>query len=332
MKKNRTVLVIGLGSMGKRRIRNLHALGFTSITGYDIKASRREEAERLYGIKTIDSLSVLNREGIYAFIISVPPDSHHVYMKMASEMNIHFFVEASVVDTDYEEIIAGLKTKKIIAAPSATLFFHPAIRKIYEIVKSGGLGTVSNFIYHAGQYLPDWHTYESVADYYVSKRETGGAREIVPYELSWITKLFGFPENVTSIVKKTIEIAGAETIDDTYNVLLNYRSFTVNLIVDVVSRYATRRLVINGSDRQLVWSWDESSIRIFDPQNNRWETIEFSTGSAAEGYNKNITEQMYIEELKQFFDATDGKAAFFNDLEYDWKVLKLLYQIEEHSI
>ena len=36
-------LVIGLGSMGKRRIRCLKALGYTDITGYDTRQDRREE-------------------------------------------------------------------------------------------------------------------------------------------------------------------------------------------------------------------------------------------------------------------------------------------------
>ena len=48
--------VIGLGSMGKRRVRCLQALNYNDIVGYDPRADRRQEAEKLYGIKTVAEL------------------------------------------------------------------------------------------------------------------------------------------------------------------------------------------------------------------------------------------------------------------------------------
>ena len=329
---NYSILVIGLGSMGKRRIRCLQTLGFKNIYGFDTRADRRREAEELYKIQIAEDLEfLLKNKKINTFIISVPPDKHYEYMKMAVDLKIPFFVEASVVDDGLNEIISATELNNIKAAPSSTLYFHPAIKKIFEIVKHNELGKITNFVYHSGQYLPDWHTYEKVSDYYVSKKETGGAREIVPFELTWITKLLGFPRNVSGIVKKTITIEGSETIDDTYNALLNYDDFIVNIVIDVVSRHATRKLLINGSKKQLRWNWDDNNIKIFYPETNQWESIEYQVTSAKNGYNKNITEQMYIDELNNFFDDLDGKAEFFNTLEYDHKVLKLLYAIEESS-
>ena len=42
--------VIGLGSMGKRRIRNLIQLGFDDIVGYDLRHDRVEEVQNLYPV------------------------------------------------------------------------------------------------------------------------------------------------------------------------------------------------------------------------------------------------------------------------------------------
>lgn len=44
------VLVAGLGSMGKRRVRNLQALEIEEIIGYDVRADRRSETEDSYQI------------------------------------------------------------------------------------------------------------------------------------------------------------------------------------------------------------------------------------------------------------------------------------------
>ena len=323
-------LVIGLGSMGKRRIRCLQALGYTDVLGFDLRKDRRDETAQKYRIKTYDDATQAIQEfNPDAFIISVPPDIHHVYMKLAIQHKKHFFVEASVVDTDLQAIKKSLCSVDIVAAPSATMIFHPAIKQIIDIMKSGDLGTISNVIFHSGQYLPDWHTYEKVSDYYVSNPATGGAREIVPFELLWITHVLGFPNRVCGNVRKTINIEGAEMIDDTYNFLLDYGKCLATITIDVVSRSATRRLLINGDQKQLLWDWNQKNIQIFDPQSGKWQAIEYQMMGAEAGYNPNIGENMYIDELKAFIDAIEGKAPFINTMENDHNVLRLLYAVEE---
>jgi len=323
------IIVIGLGSMGKRRIRNLKALGHKNIVGVDQRQDRRDEVLKLHEIEAFSDLdeALRNRKPI-AFVISVPPDAHHVYMKKAVSLNVPAFIEASVVDTDLAEVLKSAKDKGVFLAPSCTLYFHPAIKKIKDILASKELGVVSNFLYHSGQYLPDWHTYEHVRDYYVSNKATGGGREIVPFELTWITLILGLPQRVVGLYKKTIEIEGAPDIEDTYNILLDYKSMIFNLSVDVVSRYATRRLVINGQKKQLYWNWDDNVIRIYNPETNLWSDISYEIISAQSGYNKNITEQMYIDEMSAFLGAFDDHSKYPNSLEHDLKVLNLLYAAE----
>jgi len=323
------ILVIGLGSMGKRRVRNLQALGIKNIVGLDKREDRREETEKNYQIDVVSSFDeAIANYKLYAFVISLPPAIHHIYMKKALEFGIPAFIEASVVDTDFEQMIREANEKSVCLAPSCTLFFHPAIKKIAEIVKNEGLGKISNFLYHSGQYLLDWHTYEDVSEYYVSNKETGGGREIVPFELTWITLVLGFPKRVVGLYKNTIQIKGADDIDDTYNLLMDYGQSIFNLSVDVVSRYATRRMVINGDKKQLYWNWDDNMIKIYDPESNDWEEIKYETISAQSGYNKNITEQMYIDEMEAFLKAANNETPFPNTLEHDHQVLKVLYAVE----
>jgi predicted dehydrogenase len=322
-------IVIGLGSMGKRRIRCLQQIGITDITGVDTRADRCTEAKEKYGVQTCTDLHEaweLARPDLA--IISLPPKAHVGAMLECVKHKVPFFVEASVVDDGLSQVIEAVKAAGIVAAPSSTLRFHPAIAEIFKIVKNGRLGKISNVMLHSGQYLPDWHTYEPVSDYYVSDPATGGAREIVPFEMTWFTELFGFPRRVAGQFRKTIEIEGAEYIDDTYNGLLDYGTFLATMTVDVVSRYATRKLTINGSKQQLCWSWDDSCIRIFDPLLGAWEELRYEMENAEPGYNKNIGENMYIDEIRAFVDAVGGKQAFPNTLERDHRVLNLLYALE----
>lgn len=327
--ENMKFLVIGLGSMGKRRLRCLKALGHKEMYGFDLREDRRQEVESKYQVKTFSNIDAAVSEiQPDCFIISVPPDKHHIYMKRALNEGRHFFVEASVTDEDMELVIEKAREKKTVAAPSTTMTFHPAIQQIERLIKSNTLGKISNVLFHSGQYLPDWHTYEKVSDYYVSNPATGGAREIVPFELTWITALLGFPITVSGNVRKTIHIQGAEKIDDTYNILLDYEDFLCTLTVDCVSRYATRRLVINGEKAQLVWSWDANCIQVYHSETKAWEKVEYQMMKAQDGYNANIGENMYIDELNAFIQAVVGKGTYPNTLENDHRVLRVLYAAE----
>ena len=325
------VLVIGLGSMGKRRIRNLIALGYKNIVGFDLRKDRRKEVEELYNVDTIEDFNSVYSKKFDAWIISTSPDTHHIYMARAINFDTPAFIEASVLDIDFEDLIQKSKDKNILLAPSCTLLFHPAINLISRLINTNQIGTITNVLYHSGQYLPDWHSYETVGEFYVSKKETGGAREIVPFELTWLTQIFGFPRRICGFNKKTIEIEGAEKIDDTYNLLLDYDSFILNLSVDVVSRHATRRLLINGEKGQLIWDWDENFVKLYNAELNGWENIKYDTIPAQEGYNKNITEQMYIDELNCFIQSIHNKKKYLNSLEEDHRVLKILYAVENSN-
>jgi predicted dehydrogenase len=218
------------------------------------------------------------------------------------------------------------KRKGVLVAPSCTMKFHPAIKDIKNIVESRKYGKVTNFSYHTGQYLPDWHPWEDIRKFYVSKKETGGCRELVPFELTWIVDVIGFPEKISGYYGKTMDL-GVD-IDDTYAVVMKFRDSYGIMMVDVVSRYATRSLILNMEYGQVVWRWDEPFVKLYDAIDSRWIYYGKKEHQTAENYNKNIPEDMYVEELKAFIDAVHGKAEFPNSLDEDIKVLKLLYELE----
>ena len=109
---------------------------------------------------------------------------------------------------------------------------------------------------------------------------------------------------------------------------MDYGNSIFNLSVDVVSRYATRRLTINGNKKQLYWDWDNNMIKIYNPISDTWNEIKYDAISAETGYNKNITEQMYIDEMSAFLKAVRNEGSFPNSLKHDHKVLKILYAVE----
>lgn len=319
-------LIIGLGSMGKRRVRNLQFLKAGEILGFDLREDRRKEAEEKYGIETTGDLKTADLKNIDAVIVSTPPDKHNLGIKFALDNNKPAFVEASVILQGLEELDKLAKEKKIMVAPSCTLRFHPAIKDIARIVKSGKYGKATNFNYYLGQYLPDWHPWEKVTDFYVGKKDTGAGREMVTFELTWLVDILGFPKNVKGFYGKTMDM-GAD-IDDTYAISLDFGGVLGSMTIDVVARYALRSLVLNMEKAQILWRWDENVMNLYEADNQRWIKYFYPQGQTIAGYNKNIIEDMYIEEMGKFIDAVRGKNKFPNTLDEDIKVLKILHKIE----
>jgi len=200
------------------------------------------------------------------------------------------------------------------------------IMKVNEIVKSEKYGKVCNFTYHCGQYLPDWHPWEDVKNYYVGQRITGGAREIVPFEFTWISGILGFPKEVKGYYRKTMDV-GCD-IEDSYACSILYEDKVGSMIVDVVARYAIRSLIINLEMAQIQWSWDKNKIEVYEVEKKDWIYYEQPQLIHQAGYNENINENMYIEEIKGFLEGITNHEAYYNSIEKDIMTLKLLEQIE----
>lgn len=323
------VLQIGLGSMGKRRVRNLLSLGLNDITGFDMREDRRKEAEEKYGIPTAGKLTdgLLSESDI--FIISTPPDKHLEYIKLAVEKGKSAFVEASVIKEGLEYLSKEAKDKNVLIAPSCTFRFHPSIKTIKKIVQDGKYGKVCNFVYYMGQYLPDWHPWEDIRNFYVGKRDTSASREMVPFELTWLVDVVGMPEEVFAFYGKTLDM-GVD-IDDTYSLNLKFKGFLGSLIVDVVSRFATRSLILNLENAHIRWNWEDKVVKVYDALDKRWIHYHEPGGQAAVGYNVNIVEEMYIEEMRAFIDAVKGLRHFPNTLDNDIDILTILEKIEQSN-
>lgn len=326
-------LVVGLGSMGKRRVRNLQALGMTEIAGFDVREDRRDEANQNSGILMFSELEeAMQVYGPEVFVISTPPDRHMDYAYYAFERGISCFIEASVVEAEKIKGLAEkIKGTGVIMAPSCTMSYFPGPKKVKALVESQAIGRVLNFNYQTGQYLPDWHPWERIENFYVSKRETGAAREIVPFELAWLNDVFGRPEPLACVKAKLTDMPA--DIDDIYHCLMRYdRDVLANITIEVISRpVVTREMRILGSEGEIVYSSDANSVRYINTSQEDWVELKFEAGTVESQYIN--PEEPYIAEMKDFIAALTAKnpALFPNTLEKDYAVLNTLYAFEEMS-
>lgn len=316
--------------MGKRRIRNLRALGIAEVTGFDLRADRCAEARDKYAVAVYsDFAHALASSQPDAMVISVPPDQHMRYAWEAFERGIPCFIEASVVDAErILELHQRSQGSSVLIAPSCTMRYYPGPKKVAELITAQVIGTPLNINYQIGQYLPDWHPWESIADFYVSQRATGGCREIVPFELTWLNPIFGEPEPLACVKTKLTDMKA--DIDDLYHCLLRYPAGVLaNLTVEVISRpHATREMRILGSEGEIVFSADENCVRYANATRREWQRFDLGTGVVEAGYIN--PEEPYIEEMRLFIAALShqDKSIYPSSLLDDYRVLQVLYRLE----
>lgn len=320
-------LIVGLGSMGKRRIRNLNYLKQNDIIGFDPKEERRIEVNEKYGIVAFSGIEDALDQKPDAMIISTPPDLHMKYAKIAIENNIHFFTEASVIQNEMQDVILKLKNTNLVALPSCTMRYHPIVKQVNSILNSQKIGKLLAVLYHSGQYLPDWHPWEDYRKFYVSRRDTGACREIVPFEIVWIRQMFGKIVNVMSNKTKVSKLEA--DIDDIYTILLEFENgIQGNITVDVISRFPYRQLKILGENGVVFADWSEKIVRYYTKEDG-WKEQLIDDGKVEKNYIHG--EGMYIEEMNNFIRTIKKEITIPYNFVEDLNILKILEAIETSS-
>ncbi|OGN11002.1 MAG: hypothetical protein A3I26_00350 [Candidatus Yanofskybacteria bacterium RIFCSPLOWO2_02_FULL_43_10] len=325
------LLVIGLGSMGKRRIRNLIANGVKkdNIFGFNISKERCKTIGEEYGIKTSDDFKLAVKSfSPDVFMISTPPDTHDKYFLYAIKHKKHFFVEHPTTDKGYNKLLT--KTPKgIVGVPSNSWRFNPSVKKIKELLEKGTIGKILAFQYHMGQYLPDWHPWEDFRNVYFSKKETGACREMFAFELGWLTFALNLSEvkNILGITKKLSDLD--MSADDFYSAVLNFKNkVSATMVIDLLSRKPFRTLKIIGSKGVLEWEWLDYTIKIHKSRNDS-QLIRLNKGRNEKLYV--TTEDMYEEEIELFLEAVEGKRLFPFTFKENHHFLKVLFALEKSS-
>ena len=321
-------LVVGLGSMGRRRIRLLKQISSEfEVVGVDSAPARCEQAQRELGIETMGDLDeALAKKVPDAVVISTSPLSHAAIINKALRASCHVFTELNLVDDMYEENIRLAQEMGKVLFLSSTFLYREEIRFIQE--KVGGTEGALNYNYHVGQYLPDWHPWESIQNYFVGDKRTNGCRELFAIELPWLTRVFGEVESCEVLSSKNSGL-GIQYKDNYLLLVKHAGGHKGVLAVDVVSRKAVRNLEVYGENLYMTWNGTPSGLKVYDFERKEEKAINlYESVDKQEGYAAFVIENAYRNELEAFIGEIRGAGPAIYTFEDDKKVLALIGEIE----
>lgn len=324
------VVVIGLGSMGKRRIRLLRDLyADVQVCGVDAKEERRVECEKSFAIGVYKSIEDCLRICLpEAAFVCTPPLSHAAIIRDCLLYGMHIFSEINLVASGYDENIALAEEKGRVLFLSSTPLYREEIKHISRRVKETEERV--NYSFHVGQYLPDWHPWDALQDFFVSKKETNGCRELFAIELPWVLQTFGRVKRMEVMRHKATSLP--IQYDDSYFVLLEHDTGHHGvLIVDVTSREAVRHLEVFGEKLFLTWDGTPDSLREKNLASKAMECVQSYKSENIRheaAYSKNIVENAYAAEIKNFFAVVENQEEPLYSFQQDTEVLELIDRIE----
>lgn len=322
------VAVIGLGSMGNRRIRLIRKYDKAiQIIGVDNNEERRGVLEREHGIKCYASLGhAIDAIHIDCVFVCTSPLSHSEIITQALNHRLHVFTELNLVDDRYEDNIALAKQNNLVLFLSSTFLYRDEITKIRALTNEADCRL--NYTYHIGQYLPDWHPWENYKNYFVGDKRSNGCREIFAIEFPWLTEVFGDIINV-DVVKGKMSNLDID-YNDNYLVIIEHASGCKGtLAVDVVSRKAVRNLEIFGERLYLHWDGSPTGLFLYDFEAKQDINLKlYKEIDQLDNYSSFIVENAYSNEIVSFFLAVaEGRTPIYS-FEKDRAILRIIDRIE----
>ena len=169
------IAVVGTGSIGRRHLGTLLALGETDL----VAVSEHERREAL----TVDGVDVPVRHQLGdavgdadLVVVATPTSLHRDQAAAAVAAGCHVLVEKPVGATSagLDMVADAADDRGLVAAAAHQFRFEPGLVALREMVAEGVLGPILTVDAHQGEHLADYHPDEDYREGYAARRDLGG--------------------------------------------------------------------------------------------------------------------------------------------------------------
>lgn len=296
-------LIAGLGSIGRRHLRNLLALGQRDIMLYRTHQSTLPDDELAPFPVETDLESALAWQPV-AVIVSNPTALHLGIALPAVKAGCHLLLEKPITEkmdsmvVDLQEAVAEAGVQVLVGFQFR---FHPVLDQIKQRLDSGELGHPLSFRAHWGEYLPGWHSWEDYRKSYAARKELGGGVvNTMCHPFDYIRWLFG---EVRSLSAKTGQISDLKLdVEDIAEVSLEFENSCLGSIhLDYFQRPPAHWMEINCTKGHIRWDNESGGADIYHADTGQWEILE-----PPAGFERN---DLFLAEMRHFIDLVEGKAS-----------------------
>jgi predicted dehydrogenase len=294
-------LIAGHGSIGRRHLRNLLALGERDIVLLRSGKSTLPPGESAGFAAESDLTRALDHRPD-AVIICNPTALHLDVAIPAAEAGCHILVEKPVSHSmdRLNDLIQAAERSGARVCVGFQYRFHPGLRKAKEWIEQAALGRPVTAHAHYGDYLPAWHPWEDYRKSYSARSDLGGGVILtLSHPLDYLRWLLGEAE----IVWGTSANAGGLGIetDDTADIGILFSSGVVAQVhLDYLQQPSSHTFEIVGTEATIRW---DQSAGIAELDTRRNDSVERQRSPA--GFDRSA---MFVAEMEHFIQVCRGEA------------------------
>lgn len=334
------VLIVGLGSIGQRHLRNLKNIysdkleiiayrtkKSNMVINSDITVKYVDDFDSYYGIRSIYSFDTVLKEKPSIAFITNPSSLHVAFALKLANIGCHLFIEKPLSHNmnGVYELKKMCDKKKLKVAIGFQLRFHPLLKTVKDYILK-----IGNLLYARAKYctyLPSHHPYEDYKTGYAARQDLGGGVVLcLSHEIDYLNYLFGKPQEVVAFGGHLSNLS--ITAEDTVNALFLYpNAFSVNLVLSFAERNEERTLQIVGDKGKIDLDLIKNTLKIYTTDKNitrRYNSV------------KSDRDKLFMEEVSNFMDALNGKRQYCATLEEGISDLKtalgILNSLKMHTI
>ncbi|MBC7878973.1 MAG: Gfo/Idh/MocA family oxidoreductase [Anaerolineales bacterium] len=318
-------LVAGLGSIGRRHMRNLIVLGEKDIVLYRTRKATLSD-EELAGFPVETNLDkALTKHKPDAVIVANPTAYHLDVAIPAAEAGCAILLEKPVSHSmDRLDILQAAINKSGSKVLVGFQFrFHPGLVRAKRLISDGEIGRIVSAHVHFGEYLPAWHPWEDYRKGYAARADMGGGVVLTQcHSLDYLPWLLGKVESVSGFVAKLSDLE-VDT-DDTAKIALRFEGGALgSLHLDYNQQPPAHYFEIIGTKGSLQWNLSDGGTRIYRAEKKDWEVYPL-----AAGWERNV---MFMEQTKHFIAVIKGETEPSCTIDDGIRVQRLVQAVYESN-
>lgn len=293
------ILIVGLGSIGKRHLRLARGL----MPNADIIVLRHQNNNEVH---EYSNGSFSNLDEAVAFkpqiaVIASPASSHVATSQFLADDGVHLLVEKPLSSSlsGVARLLETCRDKNLVLLTGYNLRFLPSLQRYKDLLDEGIIGNIFSVRCEIGQYLPTWRP---DTDYRtsVSARSAmgGGVLLELSHELDYLRWIFGEVEwvKVTLSQQSELEI----NVEDSAHLTLGFkpksknRQLIAQVNLDFIRHDTTRVCTAIGEKGTLKWNGLNGVVSFYRSGSNEWLEL-FS--------HFHHRDESYLAEWKNFIEC-----------------------------
>jgi predicted dehydrogenase len=307
------VAVIGAGYWGVNHVRNFYELGALNMVCDTSRPSLERIAGQFAGVRIEDEFrSALGAANVRGVVIATPAETHYQMVVAAIEAGKDVLVEKPLTldVAEGERLVKLADERGAILMVGHLLEYHPAVRRLLELIASGELGEL--------QYI-----YSNRLNLGKVRREENILWSFAPHDIAIILRLVrAWPNSVTATGGAYLQPNIADVTVTNIEFPTGVRA---HIFVSWLHPYKEQRLVVVGSKRMAVFDdvRKDGKLLVYD------QGVEFVNGEPVTRKNEGVAESLEDSEplrlqCIEFLDCIDTRRNPLTDGASGLRVLRVL--------